>query len=144
MPRQQQYVFCPFCNDPVPEPFPGTGEFLECSYCNQTFPFEAQAVQTALLEYHEAERRWMVVPIHTEMDAQTARILHFCSQSAPGCIVHILPVGPDSFRLRVKDGEHLLIDSEAALYTHELAAKSDEELWTLLEKASHRQIKRQQ
>src|SRR5579859_5512234 len=27
---------------------------------------------------------------------------HFCSQSAPGCIVHILPVGPDSFRLRVR------------------------------------------
>ena len=102
MPRQQRYVFCPFCNDPVPGPLPGAGEFLECGYGNQTFPFEPQAVQIALLEYHEAERRWMVVPIHTEMDAQTARILHFCGQSAPGCIVHILPVGPDSFRLRVR------------------------------------------
>ena len=142
MPRQQQYVFCPFCNDPVPEPFPGTGDFLECSYCNQTFPFEVQAVQTALLEYHEAERRWMVVPIHTEMDAQTARILHFCSQSAPGCIVHIMPVGPDSFRLRVKDSGNVLIDSVAALYTYELAAQSDDELWALLEEVSHQRIKR--
>ena len=107
------------------------------------FSVRAASLQTVLLEYHEAERRWMVVPIHTEMDAQTGRILHFFSQSAPGCIVHILPVGPDSFRLRVKDGENVLIDSEAPLYTHELAAKSDEELWTLPEKASHRQIKRQ-
>lgn len=142
MPCQQQYVFCPFCNDPVPGPFSRSGEFLECSYCKHSFPFEPDAVQTALLEYHETERRWLVVPIHTEMDAQTARILEFCNQSAPGCIVHIMPVGPDSFRLRVKDSGNVMIDSVAALYTHELAAQSDDELWALLEKVSHHRIKR--
>ena len=141
MPRQRQYVFCPFCNDPVPGPFPGSGELLECSYCQQTFPFEPKAAQTALLEYHEAEQRWMVVPIHTEMDVQTGRILDLCSRLAPGCIVHIMPVGPDSFRLRVKDGENVLIDSDVAFYTHELAANSDDELRILLEKVSHQRIK---
>ena len=115
---------------------------MECSYWKQAFPFEPDAVQTALLEYHEAERRWMVVPIHTEMDAQTARILDFCSQSAPGCIVHIMPVGPDSFTLRVNNGGTVLIDSDATLYTLELAAQSDDALWTLLEKVSHQRIKR--
>jgi hypothetical protein len=134
-------VFCPFCNDPVPGPFPGSGEFLECSYCQQTFPFEPKATQTALLEYHEAEQRWMVVPIHTEMDVQTGRILDLCSRLAPGYIVHIMPVGPDSFRLRVKDGENVLIDSDVAFYTHELAANSDDELRILLEKVSHQRIK---
>ena len=142
MPRQQQYVLCPFCNDPVPGPFPGSGEFLQCSYCKQTFPFEPQALEAALLEYHEPERRWMLVPIHTQMDAQTARILDFCNQSAPGCIVHIMPVGPDSFRLRVKDGGDVLIESDVALYAHELAVKSDDELWKLLENVSRQRIKR--
>jgi hypothetical protein len=93
------------------------------------------------LEYHEAEQRWMVVPIHTEMDVQTGRILDLCSRLAPGYIVHIMPVGPDSFRLRVKDGENVLIDSDVAFYTHELAANSDDELRILLEKVSHQRIK---
>lgn len=144
MPRQQQYVFCPFCNDPVPGPFPRSGEFLECSYCRQAFPFEPQAVQRALIEYHEPELRWMFVPIHSEMDTQTARILDFCSQSAPGCIVHIMPLGPDSLRLRVNDAEKVLIDSDLVLYTHELAATSDDELWKLLERMSQQRIKRRQ
>jgi hypothetical protein len=144
VPRQQQYVFCPFCNDPVPGPFTGLREFLECSYCTQTFPFDAQAVQTALIGYHETERRWVVVPIHTEMDAQTARILDFCNQSAPGCIVHITPLGPDSFTLKVKDGDDVLVASDVALYTHEVAAKSDEDLWKLLEKLSDQRITQKQ
>lgn len=142
MPRQQQYVSCPSCDDPVPGPFPGSGEVLECSYCKHLFPFDQDALQTALLEYDDAEQRWLVLPIHTEMDAQTVRILTFCTQAAPGCTVHIMPVGPDSFRLRVKDREIVLIDSDAVLYTHELAAQSDDELWTLLEKLSHQQIER--
>ena len=141
MPRQQQYVLCPFCNDPVPEPFPRAGGFLKCSYCKQAFPFDSQAVQTALIEYHEPELRWMVVPIYVEMDAQTARILDFCNQSVPGCIVHIMPIGPDSFRLRVNDADDVLIDSDVVLYTHEVAAKSDDELWNLLEQVSEQRIK---
>ena len=87
MSRQQECVYCPNCGDPVPGPFPRTGEFLECSYCRDTFPFDVQSVRTALLEYHEPERRWVIVPIHGEMDAQAARILDFCTQAALGCIV---------------------------------------------------------
>jgi hypothetical protein len=48
-----------------------------------------------------------------------------------------MPVGPDGFTLRVKDCGSVLIDSDATLYTLELAAQSDDDLWTLLEKLSH-------
>jgi DNA-binding NarL/FixJ family response regulator len=142
MPRQQEYVLCPSCGDPVPGPFPCSGEFIQCGHCQETFPFDAQAVETALIEYHELEGRWTVVPIHSEMDAQVARILDFCTQSAPGCIVHIMPVGPDSFRVRVKDRGNILIDLDLAFFTHELAAKSDDDLWKLLENVSNRRIRR--
>lgn len=84
---------------------------------------------------------WTLTAV-TEMDAQTARILDFCNQSAPECIVHVMPVGPDSFRLRVKDGGDVLIDSDVALYTPDLAAKSDDDLWELLENVSRQRIKR--
>jgi hypothetical protein len=142
MPRQQEFVLCPSCGDPVPGPFPRSGEFVQCAHCQETFPFDAQAVEAALVEYHEREGRWTVVPIHTEMDAQAARILDSCNQSAPGCIVRIMPIGPDSFRLKVKDGKNLLIDADLAFYTHELAATSDNELWKLLEKVPNQQIRR--
>lgn len=124
--------------------FLARGNFWNVSYCTQTFPLDAQAVQTALIEYHETERRWVVVPMHTEMGAQTARILDFCNQSAPGCIVLITPLGPDSFTLKVKDGDDVLVASDVALYTHEVAAKSDEDLWKLLEKLSNQRITQKQ
>lgn len=142
MPRQQQYVLCPSCSDPVPGPFPRAGEFIQCTHCQETFPFDPEAVDAALIEFHELEGRCTVVPIHNETDAQAARILDFCNQSAPGCIVHIRPIGPDSFTLKVKDGENVLMDSDVCLYAHELAAKSDDELWTLLENISNKRIRR--
>lgn len=80
------------------------------------------------------------MPIHTEMDAQTARIIDFCNQSAPGCIVHITPLGPDSFTLKVKNGDDVLAASDVTFYTHEVAEKSDEDLWKLLEKLSNQRI----
>lgn len=141
MARRQQFVFCPSCGDPVPGPFPRTGEFVECSYCKDTFPFDAQSARTALIEYHEPERRWAIVPIHSEMDAQVERLLLFCSQAVPGCTVHITPVGPDSFRMKVKDEETVLIEYDLAFYTHELVQKSDEELWKLLEDVSQQRIR---
>ena len=106
------------------------------------FPFDAQGVETALIEYHAPEGRWMVVPIHSEMDVQATRILDFCTRAAPCCIVHVMPLGPDSFKVKVKDEGDTLIDTEHTLYTHELAAKSDEELWNLLETVSNQRIKR--
>ncbi len=111
-------------------------------HCQETFPFDAQAVESALLEYHEREDRWTVVPIHREVDVQGARILELCSKSAPGCLVHVIPVGPDSFRLKVKDGQKILVDSDLLLYAQELVAKSDDELWDLLESISRKQIRR--
>lgn len=142
MPRQQQYVLCPSCADPVPGPFPRAGEFIQCTYCQDTFPFNTEAVDAALLQYHELEGRWTVVPIHSEMDAQAARILDLCSRSAPDCIVHIRPIGPDTFTLKVKDCENVIIDSDLCLYAHELAAMSDDELWRLLERLSDNRIGR--
>lgn len=142
MPQQRRYVLCPSCGDPVPGPFPRSGEFIHCTHCQNMFAFEAQAVETALIEYHAPEGRWMVVPIHSEMDVQATRILDFCTQAAPGCIVHVMPLGPDSFKVKVKDEGNMLIDTEQTLYTHELAARSDEELWNLLETISKQRIKR--
>jgi hypothetical protein len=142
MPRRRQHVVCPSCGDPVPGLFPRSGEFIHCTHCQEMFPFDTQGVETALIEYHAPEGRWMVIPIHSEMDVQARRILEFCSLSVPGCIVHIMPVGPDSFRVKVKDDENILIDSDRALFTHELAAKSDDELWKLLEAVSNQLIKR--
>jgi hypothetical protein len=142
MARQQQFVSCPFCGDPVPGPFPGPGEFIHCTYCQEMFVFGAQSVSTALIEFHEPERRWTIVPIHSEMDIQATRLLELCTQSAPGCIVHVTPVGPDSFRVKVKDGENTLIDSDSVFYTHEIAEKSDNDLWSLLETVSQQRIKR--
>jgi hypothetical protein len=43
---------------------------------------------------------------------------------------------PDSFRVKVKDDKNILIDSDVAFYTHELAAKSDNDLLELLEDVS--------
>ena len=141
MARQQQYVLCPSCGDPVVGPFPRPGEFIECTHCHDTFPCDPQAVETALVTYEECEKRWRVAPIRSEMDAQVARILDLCSQAVPSCIVHIMPVGPDSFRVKVKDGENVLIGFDLAFYTHELAAKSDEELWKLFEDVSQQRIR---
>jgi hypothetical protein len=84
----------------------------------------------------------MVVPIRIEMDVQATRILDFCTQAAPGCIVHVMPLGPDNFKVKVKDEGNTLVDTEQTLYTREPAAKSDEELWKLLETVSNQRIKR--
>jgi hypothetical protein len=106
------------------------------------FAFDAHSVETALIEYHAPEGRWMLIPIHSEMDVQARRILEFCALSIPGCIVRIMPVGPDSFRVKVKDDKNILIDSDLPFYTHELAAKSDNDLWKLLEEVSNQRIRR--
>jgi hypothetical protein len=81
------------------------------------------------------------VPIHSEIDIQAARILELCTQSVPSCIVQVMPVGPDSFKLNVKDGKNVLLESDLPLCAHELATKSDDELWKLLEKVSRQRIK---
>ncbi len=142
MPRPHEYIRCPSCGDPVPGPFPRSGEFIQCTYCQDTFPFDAQAVATALIDYDQREARWRIVPIQREMDMQAARILEFCTQAAPGCLVQITPVGPDSFILKVKQGADLLIDADLALHAHELAAKSDDDLWELLENMSDQRIRK--
>jgi hypothetical protein len=141
MPRQRKCVLCSSCGDPVPGAFPRSGEFIHSTHCQEMFPFDAQVGKAALIKYHAPEGRWMIVPIHIEMDAQAARILAFCNQSAPGCVVHIMPGGPDSFRLKVKDDENILTDSDLAFYTHEIA-KSNNELWKLLEKVSNQRLRR--
>lgn len=106
--RQQQYVLCPSCGDPVVGPFPRPGEFIECTHCHDTFPCDPQAVETALVTYEEREKRWRVAPIRSEMDTQVARILDLCSQAVPSCIVHVMPVGPDSFRVPYRDFNALI------------------------------------
>ena len=142
MPHQQQYVLCPSCGDPVPGPFPQAGEFVQCPHCRETFPFDTDAVEAALIEYQELDGRWTVVPVHREIDSQAARILNFCHQSVPDCIVHIRPIGSDSFTLKVRDCEGALIDSDLCLHAHELAAMSDDELWKLLRTVSNNRVRR--
>lgn len=95
-----------------------------------------------MLEYRAPETRWTIVPIHTEMDIQATRISDLCTQAVPGCIVHVMPLGPDSFEVKVKDEENVLIGAKRPLYTHELAEKTDDELWALLEVLSNQRIKR--
>ena len=55
---QQQYVFCPFCGDPVPGPFPRSGEFVACGHCYSEFPFDDQVMQSGVLEYNKEAKRW--------------------------------------------------------------------------------------
>jgi hypothetical protein len=140
--RQQQFVLCPFCGDPVPGPFPRPGELIHCTYCQQMFAFDGRAVKAAFIEYRAPEARWKVVALQTEMHAQATRILDFCTRAAPGCMVQVTPVGPDSFQLRVTDEGSVLVAAEQNLLTHELASKSDEQLWELLESISQQGIKR--
>jgi hypothetical protein len=106
MPRRRQHVLCPSCGDPVPGPFPRSGECIHCTHRQEMFPFHTKGVETAPIEYHASEGCWMVILIHSEMDGQARRILDCCTLSVPGCIVHIMPIGPDSFKFRAKDGEY--------------------------------------
>ena len=55
---EKRYVFCPFCSDPVPGPFPRCGEFVACGHCYSEFPFDDQVMQSGLLGYDEEGKRW--------------------------------------------------------------------------------------
>ena len=55
---QKRYVFCPFCGDPVPGPFPRSGEFVACGHCYSEFPFDDQVMQSGVLEYNKEAKRW--------------------------------------------------------------------------------------
>jgi hypothetical protein len=55
---QRRYVFCPYCGDPAPGPFPRSGEFVACGHCSLTFPFDEQVVVNGVLDYDREAKRW--------------------------------------------------------------------------------------
>lgn len=61
---ERTYVVCPKCGDPLVGPFPRPGEFLECTNCHDTFPFDDQALQCGTVQYDNQTQRWSLRAIH--------------------------------------------------------------------------------
>lgn len=89
-------------------------------------------------------RKWL----GTTNNAMSALQLHvrlagLCQKSAPNCEAKIAPSSvPDHFRLKVTDGDVVILSPDFDIPINQWSAKSEEELWDLLESISNRRIRR--